>query len=94
MKFSDFAMIMAMYPTTSTEVLAEMFGETSQHIRLLANSCHIYKEGRKRARHSKEIETMLVYNARTAEVHVDTKTRFVIKRSKKPVKLQVTWEEL
>lgn len=87
-------MIMALYPTTPTEELAEMFGESVRQIRVMANSCHIYKQGRKRARHSKEIETMLVYNARTAEVHVDTKTRFVIKRSKKPVKLQLKWEEL
>ena len=94
MKFSDFAMIMALYPTTPTEELAEMFGESVRQIRVMANSCHIYKQGRKRARHSKEIETMLVYNARTAEVHVDWKTRFVIRRSKKPVKLQLKWEEL
>lgn len=87
-------MIMALYPTTPTEELAEMFGESVRQIRVMANSCHIYKQGRKRARHSKEIETMLVYNARTAEVHVDTKTRFVIKRSKKPVKLRLKWEEL
>ena len=87
-------MIMALYPTTPTEELAEMFGESVRQIRVMANSCHIYKQGRKRARHSKEIETMLVYNARTAEVHVDWKTRFVIRRSKKPVKLQLKWEEL
>ena len=87
-------MSMAMYPTTPTEVIAEMFGETPRRIRLLANSCHIYKEGRKRAKYSKGAETMLVYNARTAEVNVDLKARFVIRRSKKPVKLQLKWEEL
>ena len=94
MKFSDFAMIMAMYPTTPTEEIAKMFGVSPRVIHTMANSCHVYKDGRKRKRRIKEIGTILIYNARTAEVHIGFSSNFVVMRSKKPVKLQVKWEEM
>ena len=63
-------MIMAMYPTTPTDVIAEMFGVSPRVIHVMANSCHVAKAGRKRKKCSKEIDSMVIYNARTAQVNI------------------------
>ena len=92
MKYDVFANIMAMYPTTPTEKISKELGVPVKTIKVLANSMGIYKEGRKHSDNGCQ-STVVTYNARTAEVGF-VFGPFEIKRSKKPVKLQVAWKDL
>ncbi len=94
MKYGDFAMIMAMYPTTPTKEIAEMFGYSPQIIKVIANSCGVHKEGRKHQRLRQPFSCIATYNALTAEVHFVFQKGFRITRSRKPVKLRLKWDEL
>lgn len=93
MTFDDFANIMAMYPKTPTDQLSSMFGIHEQTIKVMANACGVHKAGRK---HSPRLtaRTVVTYDARTAEVNMIFTSQFTLRRSRKPVKLQLKWEEL
>ena len=92
MKYDVFANIMAMYPTTPTKEIADLFGISSKFIAQLASSMGVYKEGRKHKGRCKN--NVVIYNARTAEVHFQFGDTYKVRISKKPVKLQVKWENL
>ena len=94
MKYGDFATIMAMYPTTPTKKISEMFGFSPQIIKVMANSCGVHKEGRKRQKVGRTSSCLVIYNALTAEVHFVFRKGFRITRSRKPVKLRLKWDEL
>ena len=66
MKYGDFATIMAMYPTTPTKKISEMFGFSPQIIKVMANSCGVHKEGRKRQKVGRTSSCLVIYNALTA----------------------------
>ena len=92
MKYDVFANIMAMYPTTPTKKISERFGVSVKVINVLANSMGVYKRGRKHQK--KNYSTLVIYDARTAEVCYQTKNEYIPQYSKKPVKLKVDWKEL
>jgi hypothetical protein len=94
MKYGDFATIMAMYPTTPTKKISEMFGFSPQIIKVMANSCGVHKEGRKRQKVGRTSSCLVIYNALTAEVHFEFQKSFRLIRSRKPVKLRLKWDEL
>ena len=94
MKYGDFATIMAMYPTTPTKKISEMFGFSPQIIKVMANSCGVHKEGRKRQGLRQPSSCIVTYNALTAEVHFEFQKSFRLIRSRKPVKLRLKWDEL
>ena len=92
MKYDVFANILAMYPTTPTKKISERFGVSVKVINVLANSMGVYKKGRKHKR--KNYSTLVIYDARTAEVGIRFKDSYIPQYSKKPVKLKVDWKEL
>jgi hypothetical protein len=94
MRFDDFATIMAMYPTTPTQKIAEEFGYSPHEIKLMATTMGIYKRGRKRAKRHHPISNLVIYNALTAEVYLQWGRFFEIFYSYKPVKLQKGWNDL
>ena len=94
MTFDEFANIMAMYPTTPTDKLSSMFGIHEQTIKVMANACGVHKAGRKHNPNKIARATIVTYNARTAEVKMAFASQFRLVRSRKPVKLQLKWEEL
>ena len=94
MTFDEFATIMAMYPTTPTDKLSKMFGIDAHMIKTVANACGVHKAGRKRDQNRIARSTIVTYNARTAEVKMAFASQFRLVRSRKPVKLQLKWEEL
>lgn len=93
MTFDEFATIMAMYPTTPTDKLSSMFGIHEQTIKVMANACGVHKAGRK-YKPKTTMRTVVTYDARTAEVGMIFASHFTLRRSRKPVKLQLKWEEL
>lgn len=93
MTFDEFATIMAMYPTTPTEELSKMFGRGEHSIKVIANACGVHKAGRK-YKPKTTMRTVVTYDARTAEVGMIFASHFTLRRSRKPVKLQLKWEEL
>ena len=93
MTFDEFATIMAMYPTTPTEELSKMFGRGEHSIKVMANACGVHKAGRK-YKPKTTTRTVVTYDARTAEVGMIFASHFTLRRSRKPVKLQLKWEEL
>lgn len=93
MTFDEFATIMAMYPTTPTEELSKMFGRGEHSIKVMANACGVHKAGRK-YKPKTTMRTVVTYDARTAEVGMIFASHFTLRRSRKPVKLQLKWEEL
>ncbi len=94
MTFDEFATIMAMYPTTPTDKLSMMFGIDAQVIKNVASACGVHKAGRRHDPSRIARSTIVTYNARTAEVKVTIARKFRLVRSRKPVKLQLKWEEL
>ncbi len=94
MTFDEFATLMAMYPTTPTEELSKMFGRGEHSIKVMANACGVHKAGRKYNPNKIARATIVTYNARTAEVKMAFASQFRLVRSRKPVKLQLKWEEL
>ncbi len=93
MTFDEFATIMAMYPTTPTDKLSSMFGIHEQTIKVMANACGVHKAGRN-YKPKMTTRTVVTYDARTAQVGMSSTSLFKIRRSIKPVKLQLRWEEL
>lgn len=93
MTFDEFATIMAMYPTTPTEELSKMFGRGEHSIKVMANACGVHKAGRK-YKPKTTMRTVVTYDARTAQVGMSSTSLFTLRRSRKPVKLQLKWEEL
>ena len=93
MTFDEFATIMAMYPTTPTDKLSKMFGRGEQTIKVMANACGVHKAGRN-YKPKMTTRTVVTYDARTAQVGMISTSLFKIRRSIKPVKLRIKWEEL